>query len=49
MSISNLQFALQDMSPDEIFANKKFAQEIELSNKAYFPELIPKKSTTHDC
>lgn len=29
-------FALQDMTPDEIFADKKFAQELELANVAYF-------------
>lgn len=49
MSITKILFALQDMTPDEIFANKKFAQEIEVSNQAYFPELMPTKSTSHDC
>ena len=37
------------MTPDEIFANKKFAQEIEVSNKMYFPELLPSKASTHSC
>lgn len=32
----NICFALQDMTPDEIFADKKFAQELELANVAYF-------------
>lgn len=40
---------LQDMTPDEIFADKKFAQELELSNRKYFRELLPAEAQTHTC
>jgi len=46
---NGLAFGLQDMQPDEIFADKKFAQEIEISNRAYFPELLPSECSTHTC
>lgn len=42
-------FALQDMTPDEIFADKKFAQELELANVAYFRESMPSQCDNHVC
>ena len=45
----NIAFALQDMEPDEIFADKKFAQELELAEKAKFTTLIPRTASTHQC
>lgn len=42
-------FALQDMTPDEIFADKKFAQELELANVAYFRWNMPSQCTNHSC
>lgn len=42
-------FALQDMTPDEIFADKKFAQELELANVAYFSDSLPSSARTHSC
>lgn len=46
---SDFVLALQDMTPDEIFADKKFAQELELSKDNYFRELMPSEASTHGC
>jgi hypothetical protein len=45
----DLCFALQDMTPDEIFADKKFAQELELAKKASFLSDLPTNAEVHSC
>ena len=42
-------FALQDMNPDDIFADKKFAQELELSKRASFGSQMPMEASPHSC
>lgn len=51
MTTTNIDicFALQDMTPDEIFADKKFAQELELSKKASFLTQLPSPANPHGC
>ena len=44
---TKLNITLQDMSPDEIFENKKFAQELELSNQV--TGNIPNHADAHSC
>lgn len=40
---------LQDMKPDDMFADKKFAQELELSKKNSLRNLLPAVCEAHSC
>lgn len=44
-----LTFGLQDMNPDDIFENKKFSQELEISNTSPILTRLPKGARAHSC